>query len=286
MSFPSTRAQWHTGEVTTPLRLALLGDPVGHSLSPAIHRAALREAGLEGSYQAIQADETVLDETLGELRRGVYRGLNITMPLKEPAARRSDVLTVQAEQTGSVNSLRIASGKLEGHSTDAVAMSRLLGERFDSTGPVLVLGSGATAAVALMAVRDRSLYVAARNPERVTALGERLGRRLDVIPFGSAVVGAVVVNATPLGMNGEELPPDVLQVAAGLIDLPYGVSPTPAVTRANELGIPVVDGVEFLVTQAAFSFQWWTGITPVTERLLEAARDQLAKPQISQEDQP
>ena len=86
------------------------------------------------------------------------------------------------------------------------------------------------------------------------------------------MAGAIVINATPLGMGTEQLPASVLEVASALIDLPYGGSPTPAVMRARDLGIQVVDGVEFLVTQAVASFQWWTGVEVPQAVLMESAR--------------
>ena len=88
----------------------------------------------------------------------------------------------------------------------------------------------------------------------------------------AAVAGAIVINATPLGMGSEQLPGLVLDVAGALIDLPYGEQPTDAVIRARDLGIPVVDGIEFLVTQAVASFQWWTDVVVPPTALIESAR--------------
>ena len=92
------------------------------------------------------------------------------------------------------------------------------------------------------------------------------------VGWGVPVAGAVVINATSLGMAGEELPSGLLSVAAGLVDLPYGTRPTPAVDEALELGIPVVDGLQHLVRQAAAAFELWTGRGGVEEAMMEAAK--------------
>ena len=95
----------------------------------------------------------------------------------------------------------------------------------------------------------------------------------SIVLFGVAVPGAIVVNATPLGMRGEALPGTLIQDAAGLVDLAYGPRVTPATALARESGLPVVDGLEFLTLQAAESFTWWTGVEAPYPAMLAAARN-------------
>jgi len=94
-----------------------------------------------------------------------------------------------------------------------------------------------------------------------------------VLPWGTGWAGAVVVNATPLGMEGESLPGGILDGAVGLIDMAYGAEPTPAVEHARRRGIPVADGLDVLVAQAAISFTWWTGVPAPIEVMRAAARN-------------
>jgi len=255
------------------MRLAVLGDPVGHSRSPAIHNAAMRHLGIEGRYEAIRAGAAELAHAVAELRSGALHGINVTMPLKEEAARLADVLTDEASRCGSVNTLRPRDGRVEGHSTDVIAVRLAVADqRFEASAPLLVLGSGGAAAAALVGVTGRVVFLSARDPERAAALAERVGIDVGLVRFGAGVAGAVVVNATPIGMRGETLPENIVGPASGVVDLAYGDDPTPTVHGARESGLAVMDGVEFLVLQAAASFQWWTGMPPPTEVMLEAAR--------------
>lgn len=239
-------------------RLAVLGDPISHSRSPLIQTALLELAGLEGEYIAVRADEKVLTEAVEGMRSDVWNGLNITMPLKGAAARLADRLSPMADRGGSVNTLVREGSTIVGHSTDATTFEDLLGpDRFPPAAPILILGSGGSAAAALSAIRHREVFVSARRAETADDLSERLGG--TPIGWSTPVPGAVVVNTTPIGMHGESLPPGLLDHASGLIDLPYSDESTPAVTAARDLGLSVTDGHEFLLRQAMGAFRLWTG---------------------------
>jgi shikimate dehydrogenase len=260
--------------VLEPLRFAVLGDPIDHSRSPAIHTAALDHLGLAGSYVAIRAGSVELRSAVEQLREGSFDGFNITMPLKEEAAELAESLTTEAEHSGSVNTLRARNHVIEGHSSDVIAIARALDDpRFDDRAPILVLGAGGAAAALLAGVRSREIYLAARNDDRAHALVERIGIDAGVVPFGAGVAGALVINATPLGMGGENLPEGVLGMASGIIDLAYGRDETPAVAGAAARGLPIMDGVEFLVLQAAASFEWWLGRPAPVDVMVTAARN-------------
>ena len=241
-----------------------------HSRSPAIFNAAFAALDVPARYEAIECDVEHFEEVVAALRNGELSGVNVTMPLKVVAAARCDVLTSEASASGSVNAMRRSGALLEGHSTDVVAMRALL-DRFDDR-PVLILGSGgAAAAVAAAAAGRRAVYLSGRTPESVSSLLAR-SRDIDTVPWGTGVTGAVLVNATPLGMAGEELPPSVVEVAFGLIDLPYGPDPTPAVAAFADNGRFVVDGLDVLAEQAVAGFAWLTGRDAPRELVFEAVR--------------
>ncbi len=255
------------------LHLAVLGDPIEHSRSPAIHNAAMAHLGIDGSYMARRVRGGELSDVVSELRKGSLDGANVTMPLKLEAAALADDLTVEAAASGSVNTLRLRSGLVEGHSTDVVASARAFSdERFDQSAPILILGAGGAAAAAIIGAAGRVVYVAARNVQRATALVDKLGSG-GVVPLGVGVSGALVVNATPLGKGGERLAEAITATASGIIDLPYGPGETLTVAGARAAGLPFMDGVEFLVLQAAASFEWWTGVPAPTEVMVRAARN-------------
>jgi shikimate dehydrogenase len=255
------------------VRLVLLGDPVGHSRSPAVHRVALAAAGIEGRYEARRVDEAGVYRACAEMRAGDLAGANVTMPHKRVAAAAADRLTPEAARCGAVNTLVLAGGEVVGHNTDIGGL-RLAAEwaGIPAAAPVLVLGAGGAAAAAAVAFAGSSLAFSARRPEAARALAAAVGVAAREVPWGLPMPGAVVVNATPLGMSGEPLPPGMVEAAGGLIDLPYGEDATPAVAEARRRGLPAVEGLDVLVAQAALSFRLWTGREPALEAMRRAAR--------------
>ena len=160
------------------LHFAVLGDPVEHSRSPVIHRAALRSLGLEGSYEARRADVNGLLDAVVEMRNGALDGINVTMPLKKAAAEAADVLSEAAAVAGSVNSMRYRDGAIQGETTDAAAMAQILARpEIPATAPVLILGAGGAAAAVISAMPGREVFISARDPRRARDLSERLGSR-------------------------------------------------------------------------------------------------------------
>jgi hypothetical protein len=130
-----------------------------------------------------------------------------------------------------------------GDNTDVAGILTIWGDaRLSMTAPILVLGSGGAAAAALVALADRDLHIAARNLDGAGALLERTRVDGDLLEWGTGVDGAIVVNATPIGMGGEALPIATLANAAGLVDFPYGELQTPAVGEVAGRGLPVADG--------------------------------------------
>lgn len=272
-SYPEIRLRDST-VMSAKYRFAVLGDPVEHSLSPTIHTAALMSLGLEGTYVAIRAGESDFRAQVEALTASEWHGLNVTMPLKALAFALSDAHTGEAASSGSVNTLRFRGGRVEGHSTDVVAATAAFDDpRIERDRPVLVLGAGGAARAALSGAVGRERYLSSRDSKKAHALGQALEGDVALVPWGSSVAGAVIVNATPLGMHGESLPPEILPLAGALLDLAYGPAETPAVSFAREIGLSLIDGIEFLVLQAAASFEWWTGAPAPIEVMMEAARN-------------
>ncbi|HSL24915.1 MAG TPA: hypothetical protein VLA54_01440 [Acidimicrobiia bacterium] len=255
----------------SPIHLALLGDPVSHSLSPAIHRAALVALAIEGSYEPRRVDERGVRTAFEELRQGHLTGFNVTMPHKALAAGLCDELDPEAARAGSVNTVALVAGRAKGYSTD-VGGIRDAWNGLPGWSPVLILGAGGAAAAACVALSDRPLYLAARRFGAGKQLSERLQLGIGEVRWGVPVVESVVVNCTPLGMGQEELPADVLALAAGLFDMAYGPDPTPAVISMRASGYPVVEGVELLLAQAARSFEIWTGLSPPLAAMRKAVK--------------
>ena len=259
------------------LKFAVLGDPVSHSRSPAIHNAALAATGIPGSYEARRVDDQGVRAAFEEVRNGTLTGFNVTMPFKSLAAELCDRLDDDASAAGSVNTVTMIDGVVWGFSTDIGGIHDAWGP-LPATGPILVLGAGGAAAAACVALRHRPIYIAGRRFGAGRELGARLaGHGFDLaiaeVHWGVPVVGSVVVNCTPLGMQGEALPEDVLAVSGGLFDMAYGSAVTPSVEAVREMGLPAVEGLDLLVSQAARSFRIWTGSIPPFEVMREAAKN-------------
>lgn len=242
------------------MRLAVLGDPIEHSLSPAIHNAAFAAAGLIGEYSRRRVDAAGLADALQEIRAGSLSGANVTMPHKELAAELCDRVSRVASRAGAVNTLVRSGSAVVGHNTDVAGIRAAWTEgRLPTAAPVLVLGAGGAAAAALLALEGREIFVAARRPGGAAQLGERVGVVAHALEWGDPVPGAVVVNATPLGMQGERLDLEIIEHAVGLFDMAYAHEPTPTVSTATHEGTPAVDGRRMLLHQAAAAFELWTG---------------------------
>ena len=253
------------------MKLAVLGDPVSHSKSPAIHNAALAAVGIAGTYEARQVDDRGVRAAFDEVRSGALTGFNVTMPYKRLAAGLCDQLDPDAARAGSVNTVAAIEGAIWGFSTDVGGILDAWGD-LPAAGPILILGAGGAAAAACVALSDRPLYLAAHRFGAGVDLARRLEITIGEVRWEVPVIGSVVVNCTPLGMNGESLPEGLLAVARGLFDMAYGATVSPAVLRARELGLKAVEGVDLLVSQAARSFEIWTGLVAPLETMRKAAK--------------
>jgi shikimate dehydrogenase len=258
--------------------LGVIGWPVTHSLSPAIHNAAIDALGLDLVYVALPVPPGEAAEALDGLRSLGLLGVNVTMPHKTDVAH---TRTEDADRLDAVNTVVITDVGLGGHNTDAPGFDRMLrhDEGFDPAGAeVLLYGAGGAAracALALARGGAARITVALRDPTR-SALLERavegLGTPVTAVPFDRAPDrGAdLIVNATPLGAHGEDLPTPALGPGVVVIDLLYH-EVTPILARAREAGATTAGGLGLLLHQAALSFELWTGQVPPLDVMSAAA---------------
>jgi shikimate dehydrogenase len=246
---------------------AVLGSPVAHSLSPALHRAAYRHLGLDWHYEAIRVEETELAGFLAGLGPQ-WRGLSVTMPLKARAARLADRAEPLVRAVGAANTLvRGDDGAWEASNTDVPGVVAALSEAgVDRAEAATVLGAGATAAsavAALVGVVDE-LTVCARTPARaapLAALASGLGMPLRVVGWDQVPewLGApVVVSTAPAGAADPwvgAVPPR----PGTLLDVVYVPWPTPLAAAWAAGGGRVVGGLDLLVHQAALQVRLMTG---------------------------
>ncbi len=274
--------------------IVLLGDPVAHSVSPAMHNAAFQALGLPGRYEARRVPGESLADTMALLRGGDYRGANVTVPHKEGALPLMDRLGADAAAIGAVNTIVRDGARLRGENTDARGLLAALVETLGMVPyglRILLLGAGGAAraaAAALLSQGPASLTVYNRDGARAERLAammrERYGGRVRAGGHAAALVeGAdadLIVNATSAGLDGVSLPLADLRPRPGaaLYDMVYRPSPTPLMRDLTARGARVADGLAMLVAQAAASFELWTGQPAPVAVMRAAARQALSEP--------
>jgi shikimate dehydrogenase len=267
--------------------IALLGDPVAHSVSPLLHNAAIRALGLDAVYVALRCpadDATVL---LRALAHAGGAG-NITLPHKQAAFRGVDRHTAAAEATGAVNTFWLAEGAVWGDNTDVegfnAAVRMLLG-RSAAGARVLLIGAGGAARAVVHALASHGaerIVILNRGPERARELAHRFGQartHIEVVA-AAAEIGAVgfdlAVNATSLGLHAADplpLDPAAAPPIEAALDLVYGPGGETRWVRALRAhGIPAADGTEMLLQQGAAAFRRWWQLEPPLDAMRAALR--------------
>lgn len=266
-----------------PRLFVLLGDPVHHSLSPAMHNAAFRALGLDAVYVALRT----WPELVGPLMRSVASeggGGNVTLPHKQAAAELLDHASDAVRATGACNVYWWEAERgLCGDNTDVeaflAAARAVLGGELKGLRVLLLGAGGAARAVAYACLRAKTARVAIlnRTVSRARSLIRDLGEPASLVHLQSpAQLGRepfdLIVNATPLGLTDRDpLPLDLRSVnAAAVLDLAYGRTETPLVRAAREAGLRAGDGRRMLVEQAAASFRQWFAREPPREVMYRA----------------
>ena len=270
-------------------RLAILiGDPVRHSLSPAIHNAAFAACGMDWVFLACEVPEGRVHEALaGAVALGI-EGLSVTMPHKAAVAAAVDRLSPTARLLGAVNCVARDGERLVGHSTDGDGFVDALASEagWSPTGARCVVfgagGAGRAVVAALAGAGAAEVAVVNRTPRHAAAAAALAGDRGRVVEVAETGRFDLVVNATPLGMTGHRgaalpLDPEILQPGQLLVDLVYEPAETALLAAARDRGIRAFNGVRMLVHQAARAFELWTGMDAPTEAMAAATTEALAR---------
>lgn len=258
----------------------LVGSPVSHSVSPAMHNAAFRASGIDAVYLPLPAvdvdDFVVFARSLG------MKGASITTPYKVRLFDRVDQASDVARRIGAINTIRVDGNRWLGDNTDVDGFLEPLNHRLTLQGiRAAVLGAGGAArSVGLgLASRGARVTVHARDPQRAA----------DVATLASGSVGSwppargswdLLVNATPIGMypRVDETPVPADHLAGGTVyDLVYNPTTTRLLQDAERAGCRTIGGLEMLVAQARQQFEWWTGVRPSVEVMRQAAINRLTE---------
>jgi len=264
--------------------VGLIGDPVAHSRSPALHNAAFAALGLNYAYVPLPVRATDLAAALAGLSALGFVGANVTVPHKQAAAALVDRLCGDAELLEAVNTIVLADNRLEGHNTDVEGfLQSFRALTMETPRSALVLGAGGAAravVLGLLRLGCRHLAIANRTPAAAAELAERVHllearARVEVLALTELEATVVrerevIVNATSLGMLPDSKVPaavaDNLSVDQIVYDVVYASGTTALVRAARASGARAIDGSEMLVGQAAAAFRLWTGLpAPLNE---------------------
>ena len=299
--------------MTKPLRFAVIGSPVAHSKSPAMHGAAFRALGLPHVYEKLETTAAELPDRVALLRRGDLAGLNVTVPHKQKVLTLVDELDASARATGAANTLvRLPDGRIRAHNTDTPAiadeLTRLAGDhaRF-AGGTGLVIGTGGAARAAIVAlasylgvkrvlIRGRSLAETSNAVAYVRQIDRLLaaaGGRGVAVALGADGLHApekeqkeesrivAIVQATSCGMRGgprgelvaEAVRWERVPKNAVALDVVYAPPNTPFLDAARVHGLACDHGLGMLARQGALAFELWLGVRPPIE-VMRAAIDE------------
>jgi shikimate dehydrogenase len=283
------------GRFMPPARLAVIGDPIGHSRSPQMHNPALRARGLDAQYIRVQVPQGRVAEAFRQFAACGFLGVNITIPHKFEALDAVDEIDPLARRLGAVNTLAIRDNRLFGYNSDGPGFLRSVQEAFgvevrDLRVLILGAGGGAGRAVAVQSalVGCQKLVLANRTASKAEALAREvtaLSNKMEVqlLSWTNEALAAVlpetdlVVNATSLGMKSGDarlVPAEALQTRHLVFDMVYRADgETPLLADARKAGARVVDGLTLLLHQGAISFEHWFGGSAPLEVMREGLRN-------------
>ena len=256
---------------------AVIGSPIAHSRSPALHTHWLRRYGIRGHYIPMDIAQKDLAEVIQAMPKMGFVGANVSIPHKETALGLADLVTDRAALIGAANTLIFRKdGKIHADNTDGYGFIENLRSGAPrwapKSGPAAVFGAGGAARAVLASLIDvgvTEIRLSNRTRARSDALRDEFGAKIrvfDWVQAGNMLDGAVtVVNSSSLGMVGKpdfRVPLDALSSSAVVTDLVYTPLDTSLLQHAREIGCTTVDGLGMLIYQAAPAFERWFGLRP------------------------
>ena len=271
----------------------IIGDPINHSLSPALHNAAFNTLGLDHSYIAYRVSKDELSNAIISLKSINIAGFNVTMPHKTAIIEYLDILDSTVERARAVNTVYNNNGKFEAFNTDIVGFVTPLHNRNVSFNgmTVLLLGAGGTAQAVVAALAEETgiskIYISSRNKVKLENLAEVATKSgLECVTLGEneiqefSPLSDMIINATPVGMGGEASPVSFKHISKDAIvyDIVYRPLNTDLILNAKKANAQVIYGYEMLMEQAIAAFKIWTGITPPVEAMKKALFGRFGEP--------
>ena len=276
--------------VTLIEKCCLIANPVAGNPTHYLIEQAFAHKGLDWRFMTFEVDPAVLGDAMRGIRALGFHGVKVGEPFQETILEHLDELTDTARRCGSVNLVTADGDRLVGDNTEGAALAELVRQHVNLVGrQAMIVGAGRVARAAAIALADAgvsTLIVASRNQaagqQLVDQIQQHTAAAASLMPLTGALVAvdpevAVLVNATSLGMNdpNAKLPIDANSFGPKLVvaDVAYNTSRTWLTQQAAERGCRIVDGLSLYVQQTALALRAWTGVTPDTVAMREAAEE-------------
>lgn len=267
------------------LLLGVMGDPIGHSKSPAMHDAAINALGLSGAYIPLHIRPQGLGDAILAVKALGFRGVNVTIPHKVEVMKYLDVVDKGAQRIGAVNTIVNDNGKLTGYNTDGIGYVRSLKDEAcpDLKGKrIVVIGAGGAARgiiYALIGEGPEKISIVNRTSAKALALAEEWSSLADLRGYGEEDAGEalsdadVIINTTSVGMfprvSELPIPPESIREGIVVSDLIYNPLKTELLRQGELRRCTIHGGLGMFINQGAYAFEYWTGLTAPVQAMKE-----------------
>jgi len=246
----------------------VIGNPIGHSLSPKLQNYWLKQENINAVYDKIKLEENEIIEIIQDIKKQKIAGCNVTVPFKKKVIPFLDTLSPQAEQTQSVNTIIFEKNILIGHNTDIVGFEKAIKTlNFNiERKKILILGAGGVVPSIVFALKEMNvsqITISNRTKQKAENL-KILFKNLNVVEWGNLVDFDMVINATSLGLNNEKINLDFSKIGKNKLfyDVIYNPTETNFLKVGKELGNITENGEKMFIYQALEAFKLWHGIEP------------------------
>jgi len=271
----------------------LLGYPIKHSFSPAMHNAAFKALGIKAEYRLFEKKPQELTDFFKKLRNGSIRGVNVTIPYKEEALRYLDEISQEAELIGAVNTILVKGKSLIGYNTDGsgfvLSLRKEMGISPKDKKIVIIGAGGASRAISIHLAQEKAANIILSDiiPDKAEKLASHIRKNISRVKvstvkkeeLNSGVRTAdILINATPVGMKPDDplpIDPRILHPRLLVCDLIYNPPKTKLLIKAEKIGAKTLNGLGMLLYQGALAFTIWTGREAPIEIMARALEKEL-----------
>ena len=246
----------------------VIGNPISHSLSPKLQNYWLKQHNINAIYDKLKLEEKEIEGIIQDIRKQKIAGCNVTVPFKKKVIPFLDKLSIQAEQTQSVNTIIFEKGNLIGHNTDIVGFDKAIKSlNFNMKGKkILILGAGGVVPSIVFALKKMDvseITISNRTKQKAENL-KILFKNLNILEWGNLLDFDAIINATSLGLNNEKINLDFSKVGKSKLfyDVIYKPAETNFLKERKQLGNTTQNGVTMFIYQALEAFKLWHGVEP------------------------